>query len=358
MNSFIKRNKWFLLSILIPCLIIIPLSVIKVKKDVVVPSTINSIENIIEIDNESPLNGSINVVSVYSYEKVSLLSYLFASCNPYAKIEDNIEYANINSKLQYIGGVIQKQCSIYNSIIAGYNEAGYAIKSKFIGYYIDSITTYMDSSMTVGDMIISINGEKLSNEFSPRQFFKNNAVTTATFEVIKNYYNGNRTSQEVIVKAKSLTDENGKVYYSYGFSAEPFNIPENDNDTYPTFKVNWNNVNSIGPSGGLLQSFYVYEKLTGAELSRNLNIAGTGTVDIDGNAGLIGGIGQKIISAELSGVDVFFVPVTSKDYANDQSEDNYIEALESYNKIKNPHVKLVPVWNLSCIIDYLREYKR
>ena len=30
-------------------------------------------------------------VSVYSYEKVSLLSYLLASCNPYAHIDDNIE---------------------------------------------------------------------------------------------------------------------------------------------------------------------------------------------------------------------------------------------------------------------------
>ena len=98
MTQFIKKYKWFLISIFIPCLIVISLSVIKVKKDVTVPSTVNSIENIITINGESKLNGSINVVSVYSYEKVSLLSYLFASCNRYAQIDDNIEYTNIDSK--------------------------------------------------------------------------------------------------------------------------------------------------------------------------------------------------------------------------------------------------------------------
>ena len=354
MSKFIKKNKWFLISILIPCLILICLSTIKVKKDIIVPSTINSIENIIAIDGESKLTGSINVVSVYSYEKVSLLSYLLASCNPYAHIDDNIEYTNINNKKAYIGGIIQKDCSINNAIIAGYKEAGFQIKSKFQGYYVDSATTYLDKNLDIGDMIISINGEKLDNYYTPYLAIRKSNTKMVNMEIIKNYYGGNREISTITVKAQELKNAEGKVVYSYGFSADSYNIPEND-DSYPKFTILWDNVDSIGPSGGLLQSFYVYEKLTGARLSHNLKIAGTGTVDISGNAGLIGGIGQKIISAELSKVDVFFIPVTSKDYENNPNEVNYLEAVEEYRKLKNPHMKIVPVWNLSCIIEYLAE---
>lgn len=356
MTKFIKKYKGFLISIFIPCLIVVSLSVIKVKKDVTVPSTVNSIENIISIDGESKLKGSINVVSVYSYEKVSLLSYLFASCNRYAQIDDNIEYTNIDSKKYRIGGIIQKECSINNSIISGYKQAGYNIKFKFVGYYVDSGTTYLDKNLDIGDMIISVNGEKLNSDYTPGHAIQKAKAKTATMEIIKNYYSGNRTSSTVTVTAKEMENSEGKKVYSYGFSTEKYVVPEND-ESYPEFKVLWNNVDSIGPSGGLLQSFYVYEKLTGAKLSKNLKIAGTGTVDEFGNAGLIGGIKQKIISAELSNVDIFFVPVTSENYQNDSSEVNYIEALEGYKKLKNPRVKLVPVWNLSCIIDYLTEYQ-
>lgn len=356
MTRFIKRYKWYLISIFLFCLIVVSLSVIKVKKDVIVPSSISSIENIIKIDGESKINGSINVVSVYSYEKVSLLLYLFASCNRYAEIDDNVAYTNIDSKKSYIGGVIQKECSIYNSIISGYKQAGYNIKYEFIGYYVDTITTYLDKNLDVGDMIISINGEKLSTDYTPYAAIQKAKAKTATMEIIKDYYSGNREASTVTVVAKEMENSEGKKVYSYGFSTEKYVIPEND-ESYPEFKVLWNNVDSIGPSGGLLQSFYVYEKLTGANLSKNLKLAGTGTVDELGNAGLIGGIKQKIISAELSNVDIFFVPVTSKDYQDDPNEVNYIEALEGYQKLKNPHIKLVPVWNLSCIIDYLMEYQ-
>ena len=184
MTQFIKKYKWFLISIFIPCLIVISLSVIKVKKDVTVPSTVNSIENIITINGESKLNGSINVVSVYSYEKVSLLSYLFASCNRYAQIDDNIEYTNIDSKKYQIGGIIQKECSINNSIISGYKQAGYNIKFKFVGYYVDSGTTYLDKNLDIGDMIISVNGEKLSSDYTPGHAIQKAKAKTATMETI------------------------------------------------------------------------------------------------------------------------------------------------------------------------------
>ena len=65
---------------------------------------------------------------------------------------------------------------------------------------------------------------------------------------------------------------------------------------------------------------------------------GTGTVDKDGNAGAIGGIYQKVIAANLNKADIFFVPVSSMDYEIYSKESNYLEALESYQKLIEKNV--------------------
>jgi PDZ domain-containing protein len=52
----------------------------------------------------------------------------------------------------------------------------------------------------------------------------------------------------------------------------------------------------------------IIEKLTPSDMTGGRVIAGTGTIDSDGNVGPIGGIQQKIQGARQSGATVFFVP--------------------------------------------------
>lgn len=352
MKKFLYKNRILLFSLAIPYIIIILLCFIKVEYDVTVPAQISSIENVIEVEDETKLNGSINVVSVYSYERVSVLSYLIGSINPYANVSKSYEYTDIDYQDMYNGGVIDKRVSIYNSIIAGYRLAGYDIKYSFLGYIVDTITTYVDSDLEIGDIIVGINGKKLSNEYSVKDAISEANSSVLTMDIIKN---GNNLSEPYEISAK-LFEEDGKKWYSFGFNVQAYNIPTNSN-LYPEFNILWKNVNSIGPSGGLLQAFYVYEKLTGAKLSDGLKISGTGTIDIDGNAGLIGGIEQKIITSELCGVDIFFIPVTSSDYLNNPDEVNYIDALTAYNKLNNPNMVIAPVWSLESLISAIKLYR-
>ena len=117
---------------------------------------------------------------------------------------------------------------------------------------------------------------------------------------------------------------------------------------------NITSADSLGPSGGLMQSLYVYEALTNFKLTRGKKIVGTGTVDAFGKAGAIGGIYQKVITANKSGADIFFVPVTSLDESIYSQEDNYKEALSSYQNLGKTKMKLVPVSSLEDIINYLK----
>ena len=63
-----------------------------------------------------------------------------------------------------------------------------------------------------------------------------------------------------------------------------------------------------GPSGGLVFTLGVIEELTPQDLLRGRKVAGTGTIDLLGKVGPIGGIDEKLIAAQRVGVTVFLAP--------------------------------------------------
>src|SRR5690606_15442456 len=73
----------------------------------------------------------------------------------------------------------------------------------------------------------------------------------------------------------------------------------------------WVNVESGivgGPSAGLMYSLAIIDVLTPGDLTHGRVVAGTGTVDVDGNVGNIGGVRQKVVAAEAAGAEYMLVP--------------------------------------------------
>jgi PDZ domain-containing protein len=73
-----------------------------------------------------------------------------------------------------------------------------------------------------------------------------------------------------------------------------------------------------GPSAGLMFTLGILDKLEPEDLTGGKIIAGTGTIDDDGNVGPIGGIPQKLVGAKSAGAQIFLVP-----------KDNCAEALQN-----------------------------
>ena len=92
-----------------------------------------------------------------------------------------------------------------------------------------------------------------------------------------------------------------------------------------------------------MQALAIYNQLTEFDYTRGLKICGTGTININGTVGEIGGIKQKIYTADICNVDIFLCP-----------EANYDEAKEAYDKL-NTKMKLVKVSNFDEAIGYLYE---
>jgi len=96
-----------------------------------------------------------------------------------------------------------------------------------------------------------------------------------------------------------------------------------------------------GPSGGLVFSIGLVELLTEKDLLQKRHIAGTGTITARGIVGPIGGINEKIMSAQKVGATVFFAPVD-----NAQEISNVPEG-----------IRVVTVATLTQAISYLERSK-
>jgi PDZ domain-containing protein len=70
-----------------------------------------------------------------------------------------------------------------------------------------------------------------------------------------------------------------------------------------------------GPSAGMMYTLAVMDVLEPGDLAAGQIVAGTGTIDSEGNVGEIGGIRQKVVAAEAAGAEFMLVPAANYDEA-------------------------------------------
>lgn len=95
-----------------------------------------------------------------------------------------------------------------------------------------------------------------------------------------------------------------------------------------------------GPSAGLMFALGIIESLTPEDLAGGAQIAGTGTMSLDGMVGPIGGVVQKMNGAVRDGADFFFIPPGN--------------CAEAVNQIPGD-LRVIPVETLADGHEYLRE---
>jgi PDZ domain-containing protein len=78
-------------------------------------------------------------------------------------------------------------------------------------------------------------------------------------------------------------------------------------DNFP-FDVDISGGGIGGPSAGLMLALGLYDRLTDGDLAGGHTVAGTGSLDLDGNVLPVGGVEDKVRAARAAGADVFLIP--------------------------------------------------
>ena len=107
------------------------------------------------------------------------------------------------------------------------------------------------------------------------------------------------------------------------------------------FEIDIKTGNVGGPSAGLMMALNVYNNLIPQDITNSMIIAGTGTIEIDGSVGPVGGIKQKIIAAKRAGAELIIVPNANFEEAKVlETDKTAIIAVDSFTAVSYTHLTL------------------
>ncbi len=324
-KKFIKENyKGILILVFIYLLFNI-----KLDFSIYSPGGLINLDNRIESsDKIYHSSGSINMTYV-RLVKGTIPTYLLAKVIPTWDIISNedITYDEDIDETIKIDQYYLKE-SISNAYMVAYNAAKVDYKIKNSNNYVTYIFEDAKTNLKLFDNIIKYDNIKFTTFSEMQKYISGKKVGDKVNFIVK------RDGKEIKCYAE-LIDIEGSA--KIGLTSAVINEYDSDIDINIKSKAS-----ESGSSGGFMTALAIYNSLTKEDITKGSTIAGTGTIDNEGNVGEIGGVTYKLAGAVKNKSDVMLVP-----------EANYEEAYK-YKKKHNFDIELVSINNFEEAINYLK----
>lgn len=318
MKKFIKEN----IKPLIFMIILIIVVNVELPYYIEAPGgTINLTERIDK--NYNKKNGSLNMLYVTEYKGnivTVLLSKIIKTWDLYEISNQQVSDEDANDI--YIRNKVMLENSIQNATLVAYKEANKKIEIKETKNIV--IATTKDNGIEIGDEIIEVDNTPVIDITTIKKYLE----TKKENDIVKIKIKRNGKTKEI-----PITLDKTKVI---GIAM----ITNYEYETEDELNINFKSGEG-GSSGGLVLALGIYSEITGIDLLKGRNVAGTGTIDALGNVGEIDGVKYKIAGAVKNKMDVILV-----------SPYNYEEA-KKVIKENNYKIELVKVSTFKEAIEYL-----
>ena len=260
------------------------------------------------------------------------LSYLFPSWD--RESMDDYKYSTKESYEDIeFRGELDLESTNGSAIRNAYRLANKTYKEISSKIYVIGIFDEYETEFKIKDELLSVDGKVFETvlEYSTYvQKFK--AGDVVSIKVL-------RDGTEKTIKCK-IHEEQGRKIFGVALQISK------KYETNPKIDIKFN-ADEAGPSGGLITTLDIYDKLMKEDVTKGHIIAGTGSVDDDGNVGSIGGVKYKVLGAASGDADLFLVP----------AGDNYKEALR-VKKEKNLNIEIISVKTVDEAIEKLSKLKK
>lgn len=155
--------------------------------------------------------------------------------------------------------------------------------------------------LELDDEIVAVNGTAVTGLDGLRAAISDNGTTApASFDIVRG---GVASTVDITPTTATATDGTTSTVIGIGTKVS-YDLPVD-------ITIQLDNVG--GPSAGMMFALGMIDLLTPGELNGGQDVAGTGTIDADGNVGAIGGIRQKLFGAKDAGADWFLAPASNCD---------------------------------------------
>lgn len=325
-KNFIKENY----KSLIILIIIFMVFTIELPYSIYTPGGAVNLNERVNVENKENVEGSFNMAYV-SMVKGSIPFLLISKVFPDWDIVKKEEITAKGESMEelMVRERLYLQESIDNAIINAYRKANKEINIKSIINNVSYISEDSQTDLKVGDQIISVNGINITS-------------LSELKEIVE------KLDENVKVELKIKRKDKEREAYATTYKIEDITkigisfVTTYDYETNPEVKIKSKSTEA-GSSGGLMMSLTVYNQLTEKDITKGKKIVGTGTIDIEGNVGEIGGVKYKLIGAVKNKADVFICPV-----------ENYEEAIKIAQE-KKYDIKIISATTFDETLKKLEE---
>ncbi len=285
---------------------------------------------------ESPRGGRIMLTTVVSREANALL-YLVGGFYPRADLTPTAAYLrpgeDLDDYMERTRQMMRESQDLAKYV--AFDRLGYEVAFEGEGVLVVSIRSDSLALETLqpGDVIIEADGRPTSITDDLLDVVGSRSPGDSMDLTFLRGNDGERREHTAPVTLIESPDSPGSAIIGIGVTTEEprFSFPR---------EVSIDAGDIGGPSAGLAFTLALIDELDGEEsLVGDLDVACTGTMNVRGEVGPVGGVRLKAYAAERAGADVFMVPA-----------DNYDDALEA-----SVDLEVVAVETIDDALEYLRD---
>lgn len=319
-TSLIKEYKSYIITIIIAIVI----SIVQLPYYIMAPGGTIDLSEKLSTTSENQINGSFNMLYVSEYN-ATIPSLFLSFILPNWDIEKIEQYqvSDETSEEIYQRNVLMLESSIQNAIFVAYKKASKTIEITNTNNYV--IGTTSDNNLKIGDLIKTIDGKTFNNVTEIREYINQKEVGETLQIVIE------RNQKDKEITTQVYSEDNSKLIGVAILTKYEYKLD-------PQIELNFSAKES-GASGGLMLALNIYDLINDEDLLNGRKIAGTGTIDLEGNIGKIDGIKYKIMGAAKQKVDLVIVPQENYqeaiDVAQEYDYDLNIVAVQTFNQAVN-----------------------
>ncbi|WP_297992521.1 SepM family pheromone-processing serine protease [Anoxybacillus sp.] len=307
---------------------------------VTMPGTAEPLRPLVEVKGGYKEEGELMLTTV-RMGQANLFSFILAHVSKYNELyrmdevrqegESDEEYTHRQLKMM--------ENSKETAIAVAYKKANKPFSYKNKGVYVLYVMDEMPASKQLksGDQLTAIDGQRINEADEFIQYVSGKKKGDRVHITYK------REGKEKTVTLTLVPFPKDKERVGLGVSV----MTDRDIVTDPPVRIESDQIG--GPSAGLMFALEVYNQLVPEDLTKGYRIAGTGTINSDGEVGPIGGISQKVIAAHKAGADIFFAP-----NERGATHSNYKEAAKTAKDI-GTNMKIVPVDTFDDAVQFLQK---
>jgi PDZ domain-containing protein len=306
---------------------------------VTMPGTAQDLKPLVHVEHGDDDAGTFMLTTV-KMGRANAVSYLLAHVRPFYELYplEEIKQDGESDEEYTMRQLQMMEQSKEAAIAVAYKKAGKPVSYKTNGVYVMSVLPHMPAHghLKVGDRIVEIDGKKMATSDEMIKYIR----TKKKGDKVHITFVRGKKQKETTLALMPFPHDPKQI--GIGISL----ITDYDIVTNPPVHIDSEQIG--GPSAGLMFALEIYNQLVEEDITKGHKIAGTGTINIDGEVGPIGGISQKVVAADREGAEIFFAP-----NEHGAADSNYREAVKTAKEI-GTKMKIVPVDTFDDAIRYLK----